>query len=155
VRDLLSVQRDRVLLTLIEDVPSLARMHRHERVALAGYGQEPITGAVAGLGVPSDPLARVVVGLTPTQLERRCVTNYRSPAVRDVAWLGRHSVHEARHHLGDSARCWHGWCRAPPTGIGGAPEGRRGGPSGTPPGPMPWVNQCAPKSAKTNWPMKS
>ncbi len=101
VRDVLLIQRDRVLLALVEEVPSFSRMYRDERAALAGYRHESIAGAVQGLAVAADLLARIFDGLTPAQLGRRCVYNYPSAAVRDVAWLGRHSVHEAGHHLGD------------------------------------------------------
>jgi hypothetical protein len=59
--------------------------------------------------------ALVFTELAPEQRARPLVYNYPAPTERDVAWLGRHTVHEGEHHLGDVrsvlARV------APPAGI--------------------------------------
>lgn len=101
VRDVLLIQRDRVLLALVEDAPSFARMYRDERVALAGYADEDPGDVANHLGMAAHLVARVFDGLTPAQLARPCVYNFPAAARRDVAWLGRHAAHEASHHLGD------------------------------------------------------
>jgi S-DNA-T family DNA segregation ATPase FtsK/SpoIIIE len=101
VRDVVLIQRDRVLLALVEDTPSYPPMYRDERVTLAGYQQESTEEVVRELGVASNLIAKLFDGLSPEQLERRCIYNFPSPTERTVAWLGRHTVHEAKHHLDD------------------------------------------------------
>lgn len=111
VRDVLLVQRDRVILALVEDVPDFAPMYREQRVALAGYGGED-AGEVGGeLAVAANLTAKVFAGLSPEQLARRCIYNYPERAERDVAWLGRQTVHETVHHTKDIRRALDG---APP-----------------------------------------
>lgn len=77
VRDMFLVQRDRVIRTLVEECPTFARMHRDERVAMA-----------------ADLLAWLFGGLTTEQLGRTCLYNYPETTERDLAWVGRHTVHE-------------------------------------------------------------
>ena len=101
VRDVLLVQRDRVILSLVEDNPSFARMYRDERVGLLAYGEEPVDEVVAELIVAANLFAKVSERLTPGDLARRCVYNYPEPAAQTVAWLGDHTVHEVSHHLAD------------------------------------------------------
>lgn len=101
VRDVLLIQRDRALLALVEHRPSFARMYRDERVELARYAdEEPVTVA-DHLSMAAQLAATVYAGLSADQLRRPCVYNYPEPADRDVAWLGRHTVHEGEHHLLD------------------------------------------------------
>lgn len=104
VRDVVLVQRERAIRTLVEDVPSFPPMHRDERVALAGYGDEDPAAVVAGLEVAADLLARVFERAGPEALARRCVYNFPAPAERTLAWVGRHTLHEAHHHLADVDR---------------------------------------------------
>ena len=113
VRDVLFIQRDRVLLALVEDVPGFAPMYRDERVALAGYDDED-TGEVADeLVMGASMLGKLFARLSPPQLSRRCLYNYPETAERDLTWLGRQTVHETVHHRGDVA-----WAlAADPTGT--------------------------------------
>ena len=101
VRDVLLVQRERVLLALVEERPSFARMYRDERVSLAGYAGERPSDVADHLTLAADLFGRVIDGLTPEQLARTGIYNFPAPMDRDVAWLGRHTAHEATHHLGD------------------------------------------------------
>lgn len=101
VRDVLLIQRDRTLLALVEDRPSFRPMYREERVALAHYAAEPPAEVGRQLAMAADLAATVFGGLTADQVRRPCVYNYPAPANRDVAWLGRHTVHEGEHHLMD------------------------------------------------------
>ena len=101
VRDVLLVQRDRTILALVEDRPSFARMYRDERVELAGYARENTADVAAQLAMAANLVATVYAGLSAEQLARRCVYNFPGPIERDVAWLGRHTVHEGEHHLRD------------------------------------------------------
>jgi len=101
VRDVLLIQRDRVVLALVEDTPSFPPMYRDERVSLAGYQRECVAELVDELAMAANMMAKVFGGLSPRQLERRCIYNFPRATERDLAWLGRHTVHEAVHHLGD------------------------------------------------------
>jgi len=101
VRDVLLVQRDRALLALVEEQPSFARMNREERVALAHYNAHPPAQVAEQLSMAADLCAAVFEGLTDDQLARRLIYNFPAPTERTMAWLGRHTVHEGEHHLGD------------------------------------------------------
>ena len=101
VRDVLLIQRDRVILALVERLPSFPRMYRDERVSLTGYQQEPLQDLLAELDVATNLFAKVFDRLSTEQMSRQCIYNFPEPTERDIAWLGRHTVHEATHHLGD------------------------------------------------------
>lgn len=101
IRDVLLIQRDRTLLALVEDRPSFARMYRDERVILARYDDETPQDVVRQVAVAADLVARVFTGLDDAALRRPCVYNFPGPTDRDVAWLGRHTIHEGEHHLMD------------------------------------------------------
>jgi hypothetical protein len=101
VRDVLLVQRDRALLALVETRPSFPRMYRDERVGLAGYDAHPLEEVAAQLGMAAELCATVFERLSREQHLRPLIYNYPAPMERDVAWLGRHTVHEGEHHLSD------------------------------------------------------
>ncbi|HEY7916793.1 MAG TPA: DinB family protein [Acidimicrobiales bacterium] len=101
VRDVLLIQRDRVVLALVEDTPSYPPMYRDERVSLVGYQRESVAELVDELAMAANLMAKVFGGLSPEQLGRRCIYSFPRATERDVAWLGRHTVHETAHHLGD------------------------------------------------------
>ena len=101
VRDVLLAQRERALLALVVDNPDFTPIFRDERVALAGYGRQSIADAGAQVVVAAELLAIVFDGLSETQQARPCIYNFPERSQRDVAWLGRHTVHELVHHLMD------------------------------------------------------
>jgi hypothetical protein len=101
VRDVLLIQRDRALLALVETAPGFPRMYRDERVSLAHYDAHPPAQVADHLAVAAELCATVFDGLTPEQWGRSLVYNYPAPSPRDVAWLGRNTVHEVEHHLAD------------------------------------------------------
>ena len=101
VRDVLLIQRDRVLLALVEERPEFPSMHREERVALARYASEPPSLVAEEVAFAAGLLARLFDGLGAVHLARRCVYGYPERNEVDVAWVGRHTVHEAEHHLLD------------------------------------------------------
>ncbi len=104
VRDTLLVQRERVLLALVEDRPRFVPMYRDERVINAGYEREARRHTGEELAMASHLLIRVVEGLDDSQLAHRCFYNFPQPAERDVAWVIRHTVHEVVHHEMDVRR---------------------------------------------------
>jgi len=101
LRDVLLVQRDRVVLAVVEDEPGFARMHREERVALCGYDAEPPGTVAAELAMAGELCALTFERLGPGDWGRRFVYNWPEAAVHDLTWLGRHALHEAVHHLLD------------------------------------------------------
>jgi len=101
VRDVLLIQRERVILALVEDTPNFARMYRDERAALTGYREEHLGELFEGLKVATNLFARVFGRLSAEQTARPCIYNFPKAARKDVGWLGRHTLHETVHHLGD------------------------------------------------------
>jgi hypothetical protein len=101
VRDVFLVQRERLYLTLVEDCPSFARMHRDERASLARYAAEEPDDVGRQLKVAAEMLAWGFAGLDESQWQRRCIYNFPEASERPVLWLGRHAVHEGEHHLHD------------------------------------------------------
>lgn len=101
VRDVLLVQRDRTVLALVEENPSFARMYRDERVALCAYAQQAMDDVLAHLAMAAELCAMVFEGLDEAGWSRPLVYNWPEPAEGDLAWLGRHTLHEVEHHLQD------------------------------------------------------
>jgi hypothetical protein len=101
VRDIFRVQRERVETALVEDEPSFLPMGRDELVQSERYNeQDPVT-VEQELTVAARELAKLFEGLGPDQLARTAIYNYPTRSPRTVAWIGRHTVHEGRHHLRD------------------------------------------------------
>jgi S-DNA-T family DNA segregation ATPase FtsK/SpoIIIE len=104
VRDVLLVQRERVVLALVEERPSFARMYRDERVTILGYAADPLPLVLDQLEVAARLAARAFSGIGEQSWLRTFVYNWPSPSEHDLAWLGRHTAHEVRHHLLDVHR---------------------------------------------------
>jgi DinB family protein len=101
VRDVLIVQRERVVLAQVEERPSVARMYRDERVELCRYASQAVGEVLDHVNMAAELCALAFDGLDRKALSRRLVYNWPEPTERDMAWLGRHTVHEAEHHLRD------------------------------------------------------
>ncbi len=104
VRDVFLVQRERAVLAQVEDNPRTARMNRDERVAVCRYDAHPVPVVLDQLAMAGELCATVFDGLDEAALARRLVYPWPAPAERDVAWVGRHTVHEGEHHLMDVRR---------------------------------------------------
>lgn len=104
LRDVLLVQRERVLAARRVDTPSFEPMGRDERVDHDGYvGQDP--GAVARQMTDAAAMfANVLARLDDTEWERGVVYNYPSTQERSLRWVAVHTLHEVRHHLLDVRR---------------------------------------------------
>ena len=104
VRDIFRVQRERVEYALVEDEPSFEPMGREELVTRDRYNeQDPVT-VEQELTLAARELAKLFEALDAAQLARTAIYNYPTRDVRTIAWIGRHSVHEGRHHLRDMER---------------------------------------------------
>jgi len=104
LRDVLLVQRERVLAARRVDTPSFEPMGRDERVDHDGYNdQDP--GAVARqLTDAAAMLANVMTRLGDAEWDRRVVYHYPSTHERSLRWVAAHTLHEVRHHLVDVRR---------------------------------------------------
>jgi hypothetical protein len=101
VRDVLIIQRERVILAQVEERPSLARMYRDERVELCGYGSQQVEEVLDQVKMAAQLCAAVFDALDEGAWSRLIVYNWPTATERDLAWLGCHTVHEADHHLLD------------------------------------------------------
>jgi len=104
VRDVLLVQRERVLAARREDRPSFAPMGRDERVDHDGYAEQAVGDVARQLADAATLFANVLARLGPEDWERSVVYNYPAPAERSLRWVAVHTVHEVRHHLFDVRR---------------------------------------------------
>ncbi len=104
MRDVLEVQRERVVMTLRFDQPVLASMEPDRRAIEDRYlDQDPIRVAEQLEGAAAS-LASLLTELSETDWRRVATYNWPQPAERDVAWIGRQTVHELAHHLLDISR---------------------------------------------------
>ena len=98
VRDVLDVQRGRVLLALVEDEPEFVPMGRDERAVDLRYNEQDPAKVGAQLDKAADALATTLEALDDAGWDRTGLYNYPAPQLRSVEWIGRHTVHELRHH---------------------------------------------------------
>jgi len=104
VRDVLTVQQQRVLRTQTEEQPTFPPMDRERRAVDEGYDrQNPAEVALALLAAGVD-LAELLSRLDDAGWGRTGVYEFPEPAVRDVDWMARHTLHELTHHLMDVDR---------------------------------------------------
>lgn len=104
VRDLLRVQRERVLLALAHDEPAFAPMRREERVVEERYNEQGAGDVAGDITAAADSFARTLELLDDDGWTRTGVYNWPTKQVRTVEWIGRHTIHEGEHHLQDIDR---------------------------------------------------
>jgi uncharacterized protein (DUF1330 family) len=104
VRDVLLVQRERLLLALREDRPSFVQMGRDERVEHDGYAVQDPERVARQLDDAAVLFANVLDRLSPAEWDRTAIYNYPQPTVRTLRWIAVHTVHEVEHHLLDMQR---------------------------------------------------
>ena len=102
VRDVLLVQRERVLQARREDTPSFAPMGRDERVAHDGYAEQDPEDVIRQAADAASMFVNVLARLDPEDWERRVTYNFPTPMERSLRWVAVHTVHEVEHHLGDA-----------------------------------------------------
>jgi hypothetical protein len=104
VRDVFTVQRERVAQALREDRPTYQPMGREDRVVNDRYNEQSPSAVTDDLADAAEALAAALAALTPDEWSRSGIYQYPEPTERDLAWLARHTVHEGRHHLLDVGR---------------------------------------------------
>ena len=104
LRDVLLVQRERVLAARRTDRPSFDPMGRDERVEHDGYaGQDP-EAVVRQLTDAALLFANVLSRLPAPDWERGVMYSYPTRMERSLRWVAVHTLHEVRHHLLDVRR---------------------------------------------------
>jgi S-DNA-T family DNA segregation ATPase FtsK/SpoIIIE len=101
VRDVLGVQRERLLLALTEDRPTFIPMGRNERVTRDHYNDQDPLIVADQLEASATAIGTEFAGLGAEQWERTGIYNWPTSSVRSMVWLGRHTIHEGSHHLRD------------------------------------------------------
>ena len=107
VRDVLSVQRERVLLARFapEDAPpEPPAMLRDERVDAEGYNDLAAEDVARQLVDAATLFANVLDRLAPTDWDKTIVYRFPYAWERSLRWVAVHTVHEVRHHLHDVER---------------------------------------------------
>ena len=104
LRDVLLVQRERVLAARRTDRPSFDPMGRDERVEHDGYIDQDPADVERQLTDAADLFANVLSRLGPTDWDRTVMYSYPAPFERSLRWVAVHTVHEVRHHLLDVRR---------------------------------------------------
>lgn len=101
VRDMLYVQRERLLAACRVERPVAGPMGRDERVELDGYaGQDPADVA-RQLGDAALLFASDLDRLRDAHWDRSLIYTYPRREERSLRWLALHTVHEVQHHLWD------------------------------------------------------
>ncbi len=104
LRDVLRVQRERILLAMEEDTPTFAPMRRDERVSEERYNEQDPRVVAGEIVDAADALAALLESLDEAAWNRTGVYSYPTTEVRTVEWIGRHTIHECVHHLMDIDR---------------------------------------------------
>ncbi len=104
LRDVLLVQRERVLLARRRDQPSFEPMGRDERVEHDGYAEQHADDVALQLPDAAHLFANVLSRLGPEDWERTVMYNYPTLSERSLRWVAVHTLHEVRHHLLDVRR---------------------------------------------------
>jgi uncharacterized glyoxalase superfamily protein PhnB len=104
VRDVLLVQRERVLLALRVEQPTVETMGRDERVETDGYIDQHPFDVARQLGDAALMFSGVLDRLDDRSWQRVLIYSYPHQASRTLSWVAVHTVHEVVHHLGDVQR---------------------------------------------------
>jgi hypothetical protein len=98
LRDVLLVQRERVLAARRFDTPSFDPMGRDERVEHDGYADQDPRDVARQLVDAASMLANALERLTPRDWHRSVMYNYPRRVERTLRWVAVHTEHEVRHH---------------------------------------------------------
>jgi hypothetical protein len=104
LRDMLLVQRERVLLARREERPLAVPMGRDARVEHEGYAEQEPADVARQLGDAARLFANVLARLPDDQWRRTVLYTYPEPAERPLTWVAAHALHEVRHHQRDIER---------------------------------------------------
>ena len=104
VRDMLLVQRERLLAARRLDRPVCEPMGRDERAELDGYAEQDPADVARQLDDAARLFASDLNRLGDTDWDRTVIYTYPYRAERSLRWVAVHTVHEMCHHLLDVRR---------------------------------------------------
>lgn len=104
MRDVLFMQRERVLAARRATTPETTPMGRDERVEHDGYADQKPSDVGRQLRDAAQLFANVLERLPAADWERTLIFGYPEPQERSLRWLALHTLHELRHHLLDMHR---------------------------------------------------
>ncbi len=104
LRDMLLVQRERVLAALRVDRPDCTAMGRDERVVHDGYADQQPADGRRQLGDAALMFGNVLHRLSAADWSRTVLYHFPETGERSLQWLAVHTAHEAQHHLRDIRR---------------------------------------------------
>jgi hypothetical protein len=104
VRDVLVVQRERVLMVRHQPGQTVRPMARDERVQWGEYAACTAEQLCAEVALVAEWLAHTLELLRDEDWSRTLVYSYPQPAERSLEWLAAHTVHELVHHRQDVER---------------------------------------------------
>src|SRR5205807_5796600 len=102
LRDVFTVNVERVRLVLTEERPTLVSMNRDERAIREGYNDQDPARVIDELGAAAEELAGTLDGVGKDQWDRVAV--HHATGELSLRWMAANVVHEARHHLMDVRR---------------------------------------------------
>jgi hypothetical protein len=101
VRDMLRVQRDRVLLAQREVEPEFVPMRRDERAVEERYNEQDPAVVAGEIREASAAFVELLRRLDGDAWARTGIYNYPDRQSRSVEWIATHTVHELFHHRVD------------------------------------------------------
>jgi len=104
LRDVLLVQRERVLSARRVDRPTFEPMGRDERVDHDGYAHQDPGAVRRQLTDAAAMFANVLARLAEADWDRVVVYGFPQRLERSLRWVAVHTVHEVAHHLLDIRR---------------------------------------------------
>lgn len=104
MRDVLLVQRERLLAARRYDTPVAEPMGRDERVEHDGYAEQQPADVARQLRDAALLFAHSLDRLPAADWERTLIYTYPERTERSLRWLAVHTLHELRHHLLDMRR---------------------------------------------------
>jgi hypothetical protein len=104
LRDVLLVQRERVLLARREAAPDIGAMGRDERVEHDGYDEQLTLDVARQLDDAASLFAHVLSLIEGDTWERTMIYHYPVRMERSLRWVAVHTLHEVRHHTRDLTR---------------------------------------------------
>ncbi|WP_231120985.1 DinB family protein [Mycobacterium colombiense] len=104
LRDVLLVQRERVLAARRVNGADCASMGREERAEHDGYNEQDPFEVARQLTDAAMLFSNVLARLSADDWERTVVYHYPETSERSLRWVAVHTAHELQHHLLDIRR---------------------------------------------------
>lgn len=104
LRDVLLVQRERVLAARRTSGHDCASMGREERAEHDGYSEQDPAEVARQLADAAALFSNVLARLSADDWDRTVLYHYPETRERSLRWVAVHTVHELQHHLLDIRR---------------------------------------------------